>query len=61
MKKKNQLIKQLNENQNDFNEYKTSSQHEIEMLHQKLAALENERENLIQQELFFKRENESIN
>ncbi len=47
IEEKNQLIKQLNDNQNDFNEYKTSSQHEIEMLHQKLTALENERENLI--------------
>ena len=47
IEEKNQLIKQLTENQNDFNEYKKSSQHEIEMLHQKLLTLENERENLI--------------
>ena len=47
IEEKNQLLKQLNENQNDFNEYKKSSQHEIEMLHQKLDTLENERQNLI--------------
>ena len=47
VEEKNQLLKQLNDNQNDFNEYKSSSQQEIEMLHQKLLAIEEERENLI--------------
>jgi chromosome segregation ATPase len=47
IEEKNQLIKQLNDNQNDFNEYKNSSQQEIEMLHQKMLALEEERENLM--------------
>ena len=47
MEEKNQLMKQLKDNQNDFNDYKNSSQQEIEMLHQKLLALEEERENLI--------------
>lgn len=47
IEEKNQLIKQLNDNQNDFNEYKNSSQQEIEMLHQKMLAMEEERENLM--------------
>ena len=47
MEEKNQLIKQLNDNQNDFNEYKNSSQQEIDMLRQKLAILDEERKNLI--------------
>ena len=47
LEEKDQLIKQLNEKQNDFNEYQKSSQQEIEMLHQKLLAVEEERENLI--------------
>ena len=47
LEEKDQLIKQLNEKQNDFNEYQNSSQQEIEMLHQKLLAVEEERENLI--------------
>ena len=47
IEEKNQLMKQLSENQNDFNEYRNSSQQEIEILHQKLVALEEERENLI--------------
>ena len=47
MEEKTQLIKQLNDNQNDFNEYKTSSLQEIEILHQKINALDEERKNLI--------------
>ena len=47
MEEKIQLTKQLEEKQNDFIDYQNSSQQEIEMLHQKLIDVENERENLI--------------
>ena len=47
MEEKNQLIKQLIGNQNDFNESENTSQQEIELLHQKVMPFEEERENLI--------------
>ena len=47
LEEKKQLMEQLKEKQNDFVEYQNSSQQEIEMLHQKLSAAEDERVNLI--------------
>lgn len=47
MEEKEQLMNQLKERQNDFNEYQNSSEQEIQMLNQKLLALEEERGNLL--------------
>ena len=58
MEEKEQLIKQLNERQIDFNEYQNSSQQEIELLKQKLMSIEEERENLINEN---NKQNDDIN
>ena len=53
-----QLVIQLQEKQNDFDYYQSSSQQENEMLRQRLEEAEEEKENLMEQ---IEKENENIN